>query len=670
MIDLKRKTIIFLTMILTVIFSAITSSCIVSADELDGYTKVDWSWNRDMETTDDNAVIVGGNIPFWRYVNKTDPSNNNAIWKSIYGDKLSDDEVTKIWRGKLDEKYVVASVDVANIKDENIRQYIYDHVDEDVPDLKFKFDIDADVEGKSNLDKAKTLFNGDIGYRVYRDGDTCKIEMKFSPKFYLIDGNDENLSDEEKVLPNMPKKRLPRARYPYSSVIFSMWGYEGGSNKHYGALEVVEGNDPKYIYGQSFGYGDILEKGKIPNNMVYPNFESGEINQEGDWTGMVEDDTLDSNLIRIGQQYKKNGDLWYYSYGGAVGYNFKFPFKVSLGLDLCGTVTKRFINSSSGEVIFENTDSIPFGKSDSITKTYILADNSGKAIINDSETDYIYERYKVINGSNNETLIEDTSVYVDVDLSPNIPNKTLEIYVRPNTSIDTPTETPKPDDSNHPPSDETIPDDEVETVPIDPPICESDINTIVWQEQTKHTVSDSDGQRQTCYHTYTYKAKLKVDSITLSPDPIKSGYGLDAEIKTSISYEQTNAQKSYSCSQRLGTHTPSDKPKPPTKVTARLGWTSKTFDGDFIQGSTVNMDKVSSNSTSATFSAPYNNIVNESKLYTDLWLSGTKEEPKRHKIAFDIYGGGVDGTEWCTTVEKTFIINGDMYEDAYTTSTY
>lgn len=667
---MKIKTIIFLTIIFTVIFSAITSSYIVNADELDGYTKVDWSWNRDMETTDENAVIVGGNIPFWRYVNKTDPANNNAIWKSIYGDELSDDEVTKIWRGKLDEKYVVASVDVANIKDENIRQYIYDHVDEDVPDLKFKFDIDADVDGKSNLDKAKTLFNGDIGYRVYRDGDTCKIEMKFSPKFYLIDGNDESLSDEEKVLPNMPKKRLPRARYPYSSVIFSMWGYEGGSNKHYGALEVVEGNDPKYIYGQSFGYGDILEKGKIPNNMVYPNFESGEINQEGDWTGMVEDDTLDSNIIRIGQQYKQKGDLWYYSYGGAVGYNFKFPFKVSLGLDLFGTVTKRFINSSSGEIIFENTDSIPFGKSDSITKTYILADNSGKAIINDSETDYIYERYKVVNSSNGETLTEDTSVYVDVDLSSNIPNKTLEIYVRPNTPIDTPTETPKPDDSNRPPSDETIPDDEVETVPIDPPICESDTNTIVWQEQTKHTVSDSDGQRHTCYHTYTYKAKLKVDSITLSPDPIKSGYGLDAEVKTSISYEQTNAQKSYSCSQRLGTHTPSDKPKPPTKVTARLGWTSKTFDGDFIQGSTVNMDKVSSNSTSATFSAPHNNIVNENKLYTDLWLSGTKEEPKRHKIAFDIYGGGVDGTEWCTTVEKTFVINGDMYEDAYTTSTY
>ena len=112
---------------------------------------------------------------------------------------------------------------------------------------------------------------------------------------------------------------------------------------------------------------------------------------------------LDSNLIRIGQQYKQKGDLWYYSYGGAVGYNFKFPFKVSLGLDLHGTVTKRFINSITGEVIFEDTESIPFGESDSITKTYVLADNSGKAIIDNSETDYIYERYKVINGSNSET---------------------------------------------------------------------------------------------------------------------------------------------------------------------------------------------------------------------------------------------------------------------------
>ena len=113
----------------------IASSYIVNADELDGYTKVDWSWNRDMETTDVNSVIVGGNIPFWRYVNKTSPANNNAIWKSIYGDELSDDDVIKIWRGDMDKKYVVASVDGGNIPDVNIRQYIYDHIDEDLPDL-------------------------------------------------------------------------------------------------------------------------------------------------------------------------------------------------------------------------------------------------------------------------------------------------------------------------------------------------------------------------------------------------------------------------------------------------------------------------------------------------------------------------------------------------------
>lgn len=537
-------------MILTVIFSAIASSYIVNADELDGYTKVDWSWNRDMETTDVNSVIVGGNIPFWRYVNAENPENN-AIWKSIYGDELSDGDVTKIWLGDIDKRYVVASVDVVNIPDENIRQYIYDHIDEDLPDLKFKFDIDADVEGDDNDKKASKLFNGDIGYRVYRDGDTCRIEIKFSPKFYLTDNKDN--SSDEPYLPYMPHKPLPKARYPYSSVIFSMWGYEGGSNEHYGALEVVEGNDPKYIYGQSFGYGDILEKGKIPNNMVYPNFEAGEINQEGTWAGTVESDTLDSNLIRIGQQYKQKGDLWYYSYGGAVGYNFKFPFKVSLGLDLHGTVTKRFINSTTGELIFEDTESIPFGESDSITKTYVLADNSGKAIIDNSETEYIYERYRVINGSNSKNIIEDTSAYTNIDLSPNTPNKTLEIYVRPDTPIETPTETPNPDNENRPPSNDEVPDDEIETVPFDPSICDSDTNTIVWQEQTKHTVSTTDGKSHTCYHTYTYKAKLKVDSIKLSPDPIKSGYGLDAEIKTSISYEQTNAQKSYSCSQRLGT---------------------------------------------------------------------------------------------------------------------
>lgn len=646
------KAIAIILTVISTVFSFALSSRTVRAAELEGYTTVDWSWNRDIESLDNNSVIIGGNIAFWRYVNGNDPASG-AIWKSAFGDELTDDEVMQIWSGDFGEKYISASVDIDDIPDENIRNYIYNHIEEGVPELKLKFDIDADVGGKTNSDKAKNLFNGDVGYRIYRDNNgSDRIELKFSPKFYLVDGN---IKDEVNQLPHMPYKPLPRARYPYSSVIFSMWGFEGGSNDHYGALEVVEGDDPKYIYGQSFGYGDILEKGKIPNNMVYPNFEAGQINPEGNWAGIIEADTLDSNLIRIGQQYKSNGDLWYYSYGGAVGYNFKFPFKVSLAVDEHATVTRRFINSTTGELIFTDTETMPFKDNDSISKTYVFADKSRKAIIDNTESEYIYERYEVKNGSNNENLGKGEELHADVFLTRNSPFKTLDIYVRPNTPI----ETPKPDDNN-------TPSDEIETMPIDPSICDSDTSTITWQEQISHRVTDADGRSHTCYHTYTYQAKLKIDRITLSPDPIKSGYGLEAEIKTSVSYEQIDAEKSRSCSRSLGSRTPSEKPIPPTKVTARLGWTSQTFGGIFIQGSMVDMDRTSHSNTSSTFSAPYNDVTNASKLYTDLWLSGTKEEPRKHKIAFDIYGGGVDGTEWCTTVEKIFTINGDMYEDAYT----
>lgn len=651
---------IILGIFLSIVFSAVTSEYIVRADELDGYTIVDWEWNRDVETTDSNSVIVGGNIPFWRYVNKDDPTNN-AIWKSAYGDELTDDEVTAIWSNELPPKYIIASVDVSEIPDEKLRNYIYEHISEDLPDLKFKFDIDADVEGDDNEKKASHLFNGNVGYRVYQDGSSCRIEMKFSPKFYLKKKDKNDVNNPENFLPNMPHKQLPRARYPYSSVVFSMWGFEGGTDKHYGALEVVEGDDPKYIYGKSFGYGDILEKGKIPTNKVYPNFEAGEINQEGVWQGMVEDDVLDSNIIRIGQKYKDNGDLWYYSYGGAVGYNFKFPFKVSLELEEKATkVTKRIINSLTDEILSEKIDNFD---EDVTSKTYVIGDKNGNAFV-DNGGAYKLERYEIKNGENEEILKTDNGFIAEVPLEISIPHKILDIYVTPVSEGD--------DKDNEKPTSKPN-EDEVETTPLDPSICDSDTDTITWQERTSHTVYDYDGWNEisyTCYHTYTYRAKLNVDKASLSPDVIKSGYGLDAEIKVSVNYEQVNAKKSSNCSDRLGSRTPTNKPIPLTKATARLGWTSKTFDGEFVHGSMVNMQRSSATATSATFVAPHNNVTDESKLYTDLWLAGTRQEPRKHKIAFDIYGGGVNGTEWCTTAEKIFTINGDMYEDAGTTSTY
>lgn len=733
-----RRWIMVLAVVLSILYSFAVSSVIAKAAELDGYTLVDWSSNRDVESAGNNSVIVGGDIVFWRYVNGNNPASG-AIWKSAFGDELTDGEVMEIWRNELDPKYIVASVDIDSIPDENIRSYIYNHMEEGVPELKLKFDIDADIPGDSNSEKADMLFNGDLGYRVYRDNNgSDRIELKFSPKFYVIDN--KNQSDENAYLPNMPHKTLPRARYPYSSVLFSMWGSEGGSNDHYGALEVIEGNDPRYIYGQSFGYGDILEKGKIPNNMEYPNFEAGQLNPEGSWAGIIEADTLDSNLIRIGQQYKSAGDLWYYSYGGAVGYNFKFPFRVSLAVDITPKVTKRIINAETGDILYSNTDVF---EKDTVSKTYIVADNDGYAII-EEETDeqYVYDHSEIKRGDNEGLISKDDKPVVNVSFSDNINHKILDIYVIRKTKqsklkiryVDKETnkeikteekegkELDKPDDKDvieyriqdmdckgiedyvitdlsgnvetsvNYPSDKNVKvtvtgenpvkiliirlidtcdpsDDDYETEPIDPSICDSHTDTITWQERTSHQYTDMNGNRKTCYHTYTYQAELKIDSASISPTTIKSGYGLDAQIKTSVSYKQIDAEKSRSCGISAGTRTPSKKPAPPTRVTARLGWITKTFDGQFIQNSSVNLNRVSSSNTVAMFEAAYNDVVGEKKLYTDLWLSGTKEQPRKHKIAFDIYGGGVDGTEWCTTVEKEFTINGDMYEDDGTTST-
>ncbi len=732
----NSNAVIMIIAVISAMFAFVVSGHAVRAGELDGYTTVDWSWNRDVETTDSNSVIVGGNIVFWRYVNKENPTAN-AIWKSAYGDELSDEDVTSIWNGDFGEKYILASADVDSIADENIRNYIKEHVDEDVPELKLKFDIDSDVPGDTNQKKADKLFNGDIGYRVYRDGDSCRIEMKFSPKFRLKEGN---IKDENNQLPYMPYKPLPRACYPYSSVLFSMWGFEGGSDDHYGALEVIEGNDPRYIYGKSFGYGDILEKGKIPNNMEYPNFEAGKINEEGNWAGQVEADTLDSNLVRIGQQYKSAGDLWYYSYGGAVGYNFKFPFKVSLAVDITPKVTKRIINSATGDIIYSNTDVF---EKDTESKMYRLADDNGYAIIdNNPDAVYVYDHCEIKRGDNEELINKDTAASVNISFRDDIKHKILDIYVNPfpiqsqlkiryvdketgeNISEDSipGKQLIEPEDTdtieyhikdisckgiedyviedmggniettvNNPTNKDvsvtvtgakpikvliihlydTCDDnpDDYETIPIDPSICDSDTSTITWQEQISHRYTRND-YTYTCYHTYTYRAKLNIDDVELSPLIIKSGYGLDADLKVSVSWQQIDAEKSTDeCPSSLGIRACENRPTPPTKVTARLGWTSKTFDGQFIQGSMVNMNRVSRTNTTASFSAPHNDVVGENKLYTDLWLSGTKEQPRRHKIAFDIYGGGVDGTEWCTTVEKVFTVNGDMYEDAGTTST-
>ena len=664
---LKGRIVFVILVVLSTIYSVFITNVMVQASELDGYTIVDWTQNRDMETTESNSVTVGGNANFWRYVNDNNPAGNDAIWKSEFGDELSDQDVTDIWNGIFGDKYITASVSIDSIPDERIRNYIYEHVDEYVPDLKLKFDVDLDVPGDTSKDKAESLFKGDVGYRVVRDGDTCIIEIKFNPKFQLTKNSDTN--DLELLLPNMPNKKLPRAKYPYSSVIFSMWGKTAGSDEHHGALEVIEGDDPRYIYGQSFGYGDILEKGKIPENMIYPNFTAGQINEEGVWTGTIQSDTLDSNRIRIGQQYKSAGDLWYYSYGGAVGYSFKFPIKVTMSVPSDEKkITKRVIDTITGEMILENT----YNMNEVSSKSFILANNKGQAIIEDDSIDkeYIYTSCEVVNGVTGEILEQSNSSMITIEVNDSVPYKILNIYVQSEGIQSPPTPTPTtPTNPTITPSPNPTPIPG--TVPIDPPMCDSHTDTITWEEQESHTAYDDEGDAYTCYHTYEYEAKLTIEEVNVSPEALKSGYGVDVNIKTSVSYRQTGKSKSRSfCNQRLSNNrTPTNEPVAPVAVDARLGWETKTFGGTFIQGSTVSLERVSWSGEESEFSAPYNDVVGENKLYTDIYLSGTNEEPRSHKISFDIYGGGVDDVEWCTSVDKYITINGDMYEDDGTTST-
>ena len=104
----------------------------------------------------------------------------------------------------------------------------------------------------------------------------------------------------------------------------------------------------------------------------------------------------------------------------------------------------------------------------------------------------------------------------------------------------TPTPTPKPNDDNNG-------DDEPATTPIDSPMCDSEENTIQWEEREKHSYTGSDNKKHTCYHYYVYEAKLKVDSVDVSPTTLKSGYGVTTDISTSVSYRQVAKYKEGNC---------------------------------------------------------------------------------------------------------------------------
>lgn len=202
----------------------------------------------------------------------------------------------------------------------------------------------------------------------------------------------------------------------------------------------------------------------------------------------------------------------------------------------------------------------------------------------------------------------------------------------------------------------------------------SDCNqtSIRWTENESHTYTyyvNGQARTGTCTHTYKYKATLDNVSAEVSPDTLKSGYGFsvsaDAEISDTV---MTSCKASRgSCGKLNKRRKAQVQVTPPTNADVYLGYEVSNRLGS--QGKVISLDNTSSSEVSAHFETAKNpiSVIGSKEIFTDIWLAGTKEYPVKHYLTVKFSGGGVNGTPWCTTIQKKFTINGDMYEDDGTT---
>ena len=191
-------------------------------------------------------------------------------------------------------------------------------------------------------------------------------------------------------------------------------------------------------------------------------------------------------------------------------------------------------------------------------------------------------------------------------------------------------------------------------------VCDVEIE---WTETDSHRVrygsySDGTPKYRTCYHTFTYRTTLSADA-TVTPSTFKSGYGFETKVNYSIKTKLIDNDGDY-CSSWGNSRSTTSKVKDPTKATVYIPWNVINRLG--TQSKSIAMEK-----SGKGFQLPKSPIseAGARKIYTDVALAGTKEEPASH--SFDIYisGGGVGNIEFCKKLSKTITINGDMYEDDF-----
>lgn len=204
--------------------------------------------------------------------------------------------------------------------------------------------------------------------------------------------------------------------------------------------------------------------------------------------------------------------------------------------------------------------------------------------------------------------------------------------------------------------------------PTAPPDTKGCSSVIQWSETKSHTwfcggcLMGGGCPGHTCNHVYTYQTALK-STAALSPSTLKSGYGFEVTVNNSIKSGQLSNQGV--CGKSL-TKPYANVPKPPEAAEVWTNWTVRNQLG--TQFRTIQLEKSSSTNNTSKFQCKKNRISEkkERKIYTDVALKGTAKKPVSHSVSIVISGGGVKGIPFCTQLDKSITINGDMYEDDFT----
>lgn len=219
-----------------------------------------------------------------------------------------------------------------------------------------------------------------------------------------------------------------------------------------------------------------------------------------------------------------------------------------------------------------------------------------------------------------------------------------------------------------------IPGDEDEPAPPEEPdlIDENTANcgeVIRWTETDSHTVtkpcSNHGSHKYTCNHKFIYEASLNTEH-SISPKILKSGYGFAVDLNTSVSVKLIS--HSGGCDSWGNNRACQKTVQAPTKTDVKLNYTVSNVIG--TQNYSVALEQSANTGTSTSFITAENpiSIMKSRYIYTDVSLAGTAQNPVSHNFDIYVYGGGVNGVEFCKTINDSFTINGSMYDDDGTTS--